>query len=141
MPIQQVSIGESRQRESESLHDENSICNHDKAANTNQESSVLTGGRDDDLAMAETAGRAILTSFGRPKDTTMETYRDLKARVQLATAEAASKYSVVKEIAKKKNRRAERGLLTKMIDAAKQKHDVDWLFNKKIIVKSNSPCF
>jgi len=103
MPVQQESEGERRQRRvSGWLRDENSFCNHDEAANTNQEWSVLTG-RDDDLAVAETAGRAILTSFGRPKGTTMETYRDLKARVQLATAEAAAKYSIVKEIAKKKN--------------------------------------
>jgi hypothetical protein len=54
----------------------------------------------------------------------MATYRDLKARVHLATAEAAAEFVLVRKNAKMKNKRADRGQLTKVIAAAKQKHGV-----------------
>lgn len=89
----------------------------------------------DDLAAAE-AARAIITSFGRPKGTTMATYRDLEARVQLATAEAAAEFILVRENAKKKNKRAARGLLTKIIAATKQKYGVEAETISKYTVRS-----
>ncbi|KAI2506247.1 hypothetical protein MHU86_8182 [Fragilaria crotonensis] len=127
MPVQQESESEGRHQGelSQLLVDETS---------TNQGS--LEPAASDDVEAAETAGRAIVTLFGRPKGTTMATFRDLKARVQLATAEAAAEYILVRENAKMRNQRAERGLLTRIIAAAKQKHGVETETISKYTVRS-----
>jgi hypothetical protein len=70
-----------------------------------------------------------MTSYGRPKGTAMATYRDLKARVQLATAEAAAETIL-------ENKRADRGQLTKVIAAAKQQHGVKIETISKFTVRS-----
>ena len=63
-------------------------------------------------------------SFGRPKGTTMIYSRDLKERIRLATKEAATKYTDVREKAKLANKRAERGKLTKIVADVKQKYGI-----------------
>jgi hypothetical protein len=112
-----------QERECSPLVERSTACNYDDDEDaTIHELSEPTGR---DAGLAAGTERAIHTSFGRPKGTTMVTYRDLKARVQLATAEAAAESVLVRENARRRNKRAERGTLTKIIAAAKQKHGVD----------------
>ncbi len=77
-----------------------------------------------------------MTSYGRPQGTAMATYRDLKARVQLATAQAAAETILVRKNAKMQNKRADRGQLTKVIAAAKQQHGVKIETISKFTVRS-----
>ena len=65
---------------------------------------------------------AAKRAYGRPKGTTMVHSRDLKERLRLATAEAAEEYRIVRETAKMRNRRAERGMLSSIVAAAKYKY-------------------
>ena len=125
-----------QERECSPLVERSTACNYDDDEDaTIHELSEPTGR---DAGMAAGTERAIHTLFGRPKGTTMVTYRDLKARVQLATAEAAAEFVLVRENAKRRNKRAERGALTKIIAAAKQNHGVDSETISKYTVRSRA---
>lgn len=69
---------------------------------------------------------SVIHLFGRPKGTSMVNSRDLKELDRLTTNEAANtEFKTVREQAKLKNKRATRGMLTKIVTAAKQTYGVD----------------
>jgi hypothetical protein len=77
------------------------------------------------ITITEESVLVVGHSFGRPKGTTVASAREVKERVKLATAEAATEYKIVRDRAKMENKRATRGLLTKIVAAAKHKYRLD----------------
>jgi hypothetical protein len=77
----------------------------------------------DDNAMNRSSGTSTTpcvptissSSFGRPKGTSVSHSKDLKERLQLATADAAQQYSIAREEATANSQRATRGTLKKII--------------------------
>ena len=61
---------------------------------------------------------------GHPKGTTNEAYVNLARCIALAKNEAAEEYLKVREDAKKKNKKAPWGSLGKILEKAKQKHEL-----------------
>ncbi len=61
---------------------------------------------------------------GRPKGTTIKNSLDLKRRIELASQDAAERFSEERKRAKVKNTRAKRGVLTEIIEECKSLHGV-----------------
>jgi hypothetical protein len=61
---------------------------------------------------------------GHPKGTTIKNLLDLKRWIELASQDAAERFSEERKHAKAKNTRAKRGVLTKIIEECKSLHGV-----------------